>query len=348
MGKPVCLLSAVNPKEPKPSCDFRTLQVFSRFRHAPPTHFRASLAESSLHWPYDIPYSTGKSRNFIISNTARRMTFDLPLHVETLGPNPDSGVDSLVLLHGYGGSSFSWRYWAPLLAKRAHVVLVDMKGFGLAPKPDDGQYGPEHQAELIYRLILQADLHRVTLIGHSLGGGVALDTALRLLDSEPGRLKRLILVASAAYKQRMPLFVTLAQYRRLATTALRILGTQFVIRHVLKSIVFDSSKVSDNQVTGYAKPLSSPEAHRALIDTALAIMPPDLKKLTGRFEELNVPTLVLWGRQDRVVPLWVGERLADKLPDANLQILDNCGHMPAEELPEESWKVLQTFLEHSS
>ena len=276
------------------------------------------------------------------------MTFDLPLHVETLGPDPDPGVDSIVLLHGYGGSSFSWRYWAPFLAKRAHVVLVDMKGFGSAPKPDDGQYGPRHQAELIYRLILQADLQRVTLIGHSLGGGVALDTALRLLDSEPGRLKRLILVASAAYKQRMPLFVALAKYRRLASTALRILGTQFVIRHVLKSIVFDPSEVSDNQVLGYAKPLSSPEAHRALIDTALAIIPPDLEKLTARFEELDVPTLVLWGRQDRVVPLWVGERLADKLPDAKLQVLENCGHMPAEELPKESWEALQAFLDQRS
>ena len=276
------------------------------------------------------------------------MTFDLPLHVEILGPDPDPGVDSIVLLHGYGGSSFSWRYWAPFLAKRAHVVLVDMKGFGSAPKPDDGQYGPRHQAELIYRLILQADLQRVTLIGHSLGGGVALDTALRLLDSEPGRLKRLILVASAAYKQRMPLFVALAKYRRLASTALRILGTQFVIRHVLKSIVFDPSEVSDDQVLGYAKPLSSPEAHRALIDTALAIVPPDLEKLTARFEELDVPTLVLWGRQDRVVPLWVGERLADKLPDAKLQVLENCGHMPAEELPKESWEALQTFLDQRS
>ena len=276
------------------------------------------------------------------------MIFDLPLHVEILGPDPDTGVDSIVLLHGYGGSSFSWRYWAPFLAKRAHVVLVDMKGFGSAPKPDDGQYGPRHQAELIYRLILQADLQRVTLIGHSLGGGVALGAALRLLDSEPGRLKRLILVASAAYKQRMPLFVALAKYRRLASTALRILGTQFVIRHVLKSIVFDPSEVSDNQVLGYAKPLSSPEAHRALIDTALAIVPPDLEKLTARFEELDVPTLVLWGRQDRVVPLWVGERLADKLPDAKLQVLENCGHMPAEELPKESWEALQAFLDQRS
>tara|TARA_B100000809_G_scaffold193528_1_gene192494 strand:- start:580 stop:1410 length:831 start_codon:yes stop_codon:yes gene_type:complete len=276
------------------------------------------------------------------------MTFDLPLHVETLGPDPDSGVDSIVLVHGYGGSSFSWRYWTPLLAKRAHVVLVDMKGFGSAPKPDDGQYGPGHQAELIYRLILQADLQRVTLIGHSLGGGVALGVALKLLDSDPGRLKRLILVASAAYKQQLPPFVALAKYRRLVSTVLRILGTRFVIRHVLKSIVFDASAVSDDQVLGYAEPLSSLEAHRALIDTALAIVPPDLGKMTARFEELDVPTLVLWGRQDRVVPLWVGERLADQLPDASLEVLENCGHMPAEELPEESWEVLRRFLDHRS
>jgi pimeloyl-ACP methyl ester carboxylesterase len=276
------------------------------------------------------------------------MTFDLPLHVETLGPDPDSGVDSIVLVHGYGGSSFSWRYWTPLLAKRAHIMLVDMKGFGSAPKPDDDRYGPGHQAELIYRLILQADLQRVTLIGHSLGGGVALGVALRLLDSEPGRLKRLILVASAAYKQRLPPFVALAKYRRLASTALRILGTRFVIRHVLKSIVFDASRVSDDQVLGYAKPLSSLEAHRALIDTALAIVPPDLGKMTARFEELDVPTLILWGRQDRVVPLWVGERLADQLPDASLEVLENCGHLPAEELPEESWEVLRRFLDHRS
>ena len=276
------------------------------------------------------------------------MTFDLPLHVETLGPDPDSGVDSIVLVHGYGGSSFSWRYWTPLLAKRAHIMLVDMKGFGSAPKPDDDRYGPGHQAELIYRLILQADLQRVTLIGHSLGGGVALGVALRLLDSEPGRLKRLILVASAAYKQRLPPFVALAKYRRLASTALRILGTRFVIRHVLKSIVFDASRVSDDQVLGYAKPLSSLEAHRALIDTALAIVPPNLGEMTARFEELDVPTLILWGRQDRVVPLWVGERLADQLPDASLEVLENCGHLPAEELPEESWEVLRRFLDHRS
>lgn len=273
------------------------------------------------------------------------MTLDLPLHVETMGLDPISGVDSIILIHGYGGSSFSWRHWGPLLAKRAHVVLVDMKGFGLSPKPDDGRYGPEHQAELIYRLIFRADLKQVTLIGHSLGGGVALGVALKVLDSEPERLQRLVLLASAAYQQQMPPFVKLAKHRRLASLTLRILGSQFLIRYVLKSIVFNPASVSDDQILGYAKPLSSHEAQRVLIDTALAIVPPDLGMMTARFKEIAVPTLILWGRSDLVVPLWVGERLVEELPNARLEVLENCGHMPAEELPEQSWELLQDFLD---
>ena len=79
---------------------------------------------------------------------------ELPLHVETLGPNPAPDVDTVLMIHGYGASSFSWRYWAPRLAERAHVVLVDLKGSGAAPKPDDGRYRPEDQAELLHRLVL--------------------------------------------------------------------------------------------------------------------------------------------------------------------------------------------------
>ena len=127
------------------------------------------------------------------------MTFELPLYVETAGMPAGPDVDTFVLLHGYGASSFTWRYLAPELAKRGHVLLVDMKGFGEAPKPDDGQYGPQDLAELIHRLLVQRRLSRVTLVGHSLGGGVSLLTALRLLDEGEDRLHRMVLVSGAAY-----------------------------------------------------------------------------------------------------------------------------------------------------
>jgi pimeloyl-ACP methyl ester carboxylesterase len=273
------------------------------------------------------------------------MTFHLPLHVETRGPAPGEGVDTFVLLHGYGGSSFSWRAWAPALARRGHVVLVDLKGFGSAPKPDDDAYAPGDHAELVHRLILQRDLRRVTLVGHSLGGGVALLTALRLLDDGAHRLQRLVVVAGACLPQRLPPFVALARWPFFPSFLMRVLGARRVVRHVLRSIVHDRTQITRSQVEGYADPLSTREARRALIATALRITPPDMVQVAARYPELDVPALLLWGRQDRVVPLEVGRRLAQLLPRAELVILEACGHLPAEERVDESLEKLEAFLE---
>jgi len=273
---------------------------------------------------------------------------ELPLHVETLGLEPAPDVDTVLMIHGYGASAFSWRYWAPRLAERATVVLVDLKGSGAAPKPDDGRYRPEDQAELLHRLVLQRDLRRLTVVGHSLGGGIALLLALRLQDDEEARLARLVLVASAAYEQRLPPFIGLARYRWIGIALFRLLGARFVIRKVLRSIVYDPHAVARNQVEGYAAPLNDTEARRALIDSALNLVPERIDALNARFSDLVVPALILWGRHDRVVPLWVGERLLEALPNATLHVFEKCGHMPAEEIPEESFVRLATFLDETA
>lgn len=269
----------------------------------------------------------------------------LPLHVETSGAEPNDRVDTFLLIHGYGGSTFTWRYWAPRLAERGHVVQVDMKGFGRAPKPDDGRYAPRDLAELIEALIAERDLRNVTLVGHSLGGGVALLTALGLLDRDPARLRRLVLVGGAAYEQRLPPFVALAGYPRAISLIVRMLGPRFFVSGVLRAIVHDDSVVSRDQVHAYAEPLGSREGIRALCDAALGIVPPDLDLITARYPEIDRPALLLWGLGDRVVPLSIGQRLARALPRAHLHVLERCGHLPPEELPDESWAVVERFLD---
>lgn len=273
---------------------------------------------------------------------------ELPLHVRTLGPEPGPDVDVFVLVHGYGASGFTWRHWAPKLAELGHVVLVDLKGFGRAPKPDDDRYGPADQADLVVRLVRERDLGHVTLVGHSLGGGVVLLAALTLLDSEPHRLRRLVIVAGAAYAQRMPPFVSLAEWPTLAPGLFRLVGARKVVKLALRSVVYDTSSITDEQVEGYARPLTSPEAARALLAAARTIEPPDLPGIVRRYPEVTVPALLLWGRQDRVVPLSVGERLAKDLPDARLRVLERCGHLPAEEHPEESFALVARFLEETA
>ena len=264
--------------------------------------------------------------------------YALPLHVEEYGDGPRQ----IMMLHGFGANSYTWRGWIGALAKNHRVWSVELKGHGSAPAPPDDLYSLYDHADLVHRLILQKDLRQLTLVGHSMGGGIALLVALRLLDE--GRLERLVLVSSAAYPQRLPPFIALAARGRLSEWGLRFFPKRLLIRRVLRSIVFDPQGVTDAQVTAYAEPLYSPAHRTALIKTAVRIIPPDLAELTKRIPEIALPTLLLWGKRDWVVPLEVAERLLAALPRARLEVLEDCGHVPSEELPKESLEIVLKFL----
>ncbi|MCH7891789.1 MAG: alpha/beta hydrolase, partial [Gemmatimonadetes bacterium] len=107
---------------------------------------------------------------------------------------------------------------------------------------------------------------------------------------------------------------------------------------------FDRQGVTEAQVTAYAEPLNSPAHRTALIKTAGKLIPPDLAEVTKRIPEIKLPTLLLWGRHDWVVPLEVAERLLADLPGAQLEIIEDCGHVPPEEIPKESLEIVLKFL----
>ncbi len=251
-----------------------------------------------------------------------------------------------MLLHGFAASSFEWRFWIPGLAERHQVWAVDLKGHGSSPAPPDHGYSPHDHAELVHRLIVQEDLRDLTLVGHSMGGGIALFVALRLL--EEGRLERLVLVSSAAYPQPLPGFITLAQRTRLTRWLLSMIPKGPLVGLVLRAIAFDRAKVTGAQVEGYAAPLRSKPHRLAIIHTALQIMPEGWAEYAAGYREIDVPTLLLWGRHDRVVPLSVGEKLLSVLPRARLEVLEECGHLVPEELPEDSLEIVLEFLECES
>jgi pimeloyl-ACP methyl ester carboxylesterase len=255
--------------------------------------------------------------------------FALPLHVEEYGEGPHQ----IMLLHGFGANSYTWRGWIGALAKNHRVWSVELKGHGSAPAPPDDLYSFHDHADLVHRLVL---------VGHSMGGGIALLVALRLLDE--GRLERLVLVSSAAYPQRLPPFIALAARGHLSEWGLRFFPKLLLIRRVLRSIVFDPEGVTDAQVKAYAEPLFSPAHRTALIKTAGGIIPPDLAEVATRIPEIELPTLLLWGRHDRVVPLDVAERLLTALPNAQLEVMEDCGHVPSEEVPKESLEIVLKFL----
>jgi pimeloyl-ACP methyl ester carboxylesterase len=126
------------------------------------------------------------------------------LYYEEQGKGPP-----VLLLHGFGASTFTWRHIAPELAQTHRVIAVDLKGFGQSDKPFDERYSVSDQAELLAQLIEDKDLRDLTIVGHSFGGGVALRLALEANARLQGRISRLVLLDSIAYQQQIPVFFRL-------------------------------------------------------------------------------------------------------------------------------------------
>jgi pimeloyl-ACP methyl ester carboxylesterase len=251
-----------------------------------------------------------------------------------------------VLVHGYGAHGACWEPWLSELEARHRVLNVDLGGFGRAAATPGAAYGPMHQAEALLVWMRELDLRDVTLVGHSLGGGIALMLALRLLDEHEDRLVGLVSVAGAAYHVRPePPFVRMARYPRLSRLALELVPPRWLVRTVMRSIVVQRDAVTEARVACYAAPLRAAGTRRALVSCARDILPAELDRLTARYRELRVPALCLWGRQDPVIPLRWGERLARDLPDATLTVVEACGHLPVEERPEASLAHLLAFLD---
>lgn len=268
-----------------------------------------------------------------------------PLAIRRYGAAPEAGGHAYLLIHGFGGSSFTWRGWAPALGALGTTYTVDLTGFGDAPKPGKGPYDLPTQADRIVAFARDRHLGAMTLIGHSMGGGVALLLATRLLDRPSVDVRALVLVAAAAYPQRLPPFVGLSRHPRLTRGLAKSIGVRRIVKTTLRSIVHDPSSVDDAQVDAYTAPLESEGGLEAAMATGRSIVPPDLDEITAKYPRLTMPTLALWGDADRVVPLWVGQRLARELPRAELHVLEACGHVPSEERPDASLAVLLDFLE---
>jgi len=262
----------------------------------------------------------------------------IKLHYEIYG----SG-DPVLCIHGFGANLYTWRHLIAPLSAKYQLILVDLKGCGASPKPHDKQYSTQHHADLLYELILKLDLTRLTLIGNSFGGTLALLLAHKLCAEEPNRLAALFLIAPGAYREYVPLFLTLRRVPLLGR-AVHLFPARLVTRFVLKGAYYDPGKITEDQVDAYARPLTEPGARYALFQTAKQIVPPNFDALTAKYDSLPVPTFILFGNHDRVVNPIVGDKLHAALPYSELLQLDHCGHIPQEEKPAETVESILKFL----
>jgi pimeloyl-ACP methyl ester carboxylesterase len=264
--------------------------------------------------------------------------------VVTLHREERGSGEPILFIHGLGASLFSWRHLVPALGENARLILLDLKGFGKSPKPADGEYSIYDQARLVHNFIVEGNLTNLTLVGHSYGGGVALVTSLSLLAETPPRLRRLVLIDSVGYKQPLPFFVKLLRTPLLGRSVVAAVPRKLQVLSILKLAYHDDAKITPAAVEAYAQPLDSPGGRQALRETAKSMIPPDMDVLTRQYGRITVPTFILWGKQDRIVPLSVGMRLKQDIPNSTLRVIEQCGHIPHEEQPEKALAEIQAFL----
>jgi pimeloyl-ACP methyl ester carboxylesterase len=265
----------------------------------------------------------------------------LQVHYKTAG----AGKPLLLLLHGFGASVFSWREVLDPLAKLGTVIAFDRPAFGLTERPLSWQeganpYAPEAQVALVMDLMEAFGADTAVLVGNSAGGTVAVNAAL----TYPERFEALVLVDAAIYEGGgappwiRPLLRT-PQLDRLGP----LLARQIAVRGdtLLESAWHDPSKIKPADRTGYRKPLQVENWDRALWELTKTSRQPDLVDRVG---DITLPSLVISGDDDRLVPLESSVRLAEALPNAELVVISDCGHVPQEECPGPFLHAVEVFL----
>ncbi len=262
------------------------------------------------------------------------------VHYKTWG----EGEPTFILLHGFGASLFSWHEVTEPLSEFGTVIAYDRPAFGLTERPleweGESPYGPQAQVDIVIGLMDKLGVEKAILVGNSAGGTVSMQVALQ----HPEKVEALILVDAAVYagggapSWSRPILKT-PQMNHLGPLIARQLQAQGV--EFIKTAWHDPSKITPDIFVGYQKPLQAENWDKALWQLTVAS---EESGLVERLVEITMPTLVITGDDDRIVPTEQSLRLADELPNAELKVITQSGHLPHEEKPVEFMQAVTEFL----
>lgn len=282
----------------------------------------------------DIPYATLETRYGYADSRYMDLPGGVRAHYRDLGPR-DAPV--IVLVHGFAASTHAWDGWAKALSGDYRVVLLDLPGHGLTRTDDAYVVRPHSFEDAVDGVARGLSLTRFTLGGNSMGGEVAWTYAL----DHPERVERLVLVDAAGWptpgRGGGMIFKFMANpvgRRVLKEIEIRPLMTQ-----ALRSAYVDPKLVTPALIDRYVDLARAP-GHR----TVLLGQRPRRTATAPDLSAIRVPTLVMFGQDDRLIPPADGEKFRQAIPGATLITYQGIGHVPMEQIPERSAADLRAWL----
>lgn len=242
------------------------------------------------------------------------------------------GPRTMVLIHGFGASTFSWRELIPHFERDFRIIAVDLKGFGYSERAADAGLAAMDQIAMLRALLGQLGVSRAVVAGHSMGGGVA----QRFAAAYPEMVEALILAASITGEERI---ARMRMPAWLVRPFAPLIGALTASR-LLQLCYYDKSYLTPGVREGYMRPTrirGSLDGLLAMMRDAEADPPIDAARITA-------PVLLLYGAHDRVVPLKSGQHIRERIPQARLVVIDRAAHNFIEERHEECAAAISDFL----
>ena len=247
----------------------------------------------------------------------------------------------LLLVHGYTASTFVWKTVAPAFAERGfQVIAPDLVGFGFSEKPAWFDYSIQSQARVLSRFMNRLGVGRATVVGSSYGGAVAATLAL----DYPERVEKLVLVGAVCNDEpkRHPV-LRLAKYPGMGEVISAFLNdSPRFVRYRLKNTLAPENHhlITQERIEGIRRPLRAKDAHHSVLMTARNW---NACRVEEDAQYIQQPTLLVWGENDSIIPLAVGQRLHDSILNSRLVVFKHCGHIPQEESPDNFVEVVSDF-----
>ncbi|WP_409295106.1 alpha/beta fold hydrolase [Peribacillus sp. SCS-26] len=250
--------------------------------------------------------------------------------------NPSS-TETIVLIHGFLSSAFSFRKLIPYLAEQYSIVTIDLPPFGKSGKSSSYIYSHENHARAIIELLEHLNLNRVILSGHSMGGQIC----LYVIKQAPHLASKAILLCSSGYLKKSGRALVLSSRLPFFHLYVKRWLAKSGVEKNLQNVVYNHALIDQEMVDGYMEPFLDDMIFKGL---AKMIRDREGDLDSKDLQSIHIPCLLLWGEHDRVVPADVGRKLHEDLPCSTLTIFKDAGHLLPEEEPEKVFSAIQEFL----
>ena len=257
---------------------------------------------------------------------------------------PAGKGEPILLLHGLGASLEQWEWSQPGLSSRHEVVALDLPGFGRSQSPPRDQFDLDHMVNLLGEFIDAMGWQSATVIGNSMGGLLAISMALNL----EGRVSRLVLTGSAGLGRDLGWPLRVAWLPCLGEAILPFMKLRPLVHYSLRRLFSDPSRLPNRMVDvsadNYKRRSIRSNFLRAIRIGVSLSGQRDSINFRDQLDKIRVPTLLIWGREDGVMPLEHGKIAHQLIAGSKLTVIDDCGHVPQIEHPGRFVDEVEHFL----